>query len=280
MDSQTHRKKYGACVYVRCKDCFGNFSVHLLCSKSRVAPVKCVTLPRLELLEAVLLSKLVNKALEAMQMTIDAVHLYTDSSIVLSWIRTQPHRLKCFVANRVIQITDLTSKFEWPLINSKENPADPLSRGLSIHDLNGNNIWWCGPDFLHRDVDFLNNWDCSNTDPSYMNELKPIMNTFVQSTMIDFFDDLYKLSNNYMKFIRILSFLLRFLQKLQKKNVDDIFLTSREPNHARDALVQQSQTQKFNAELKALRLGNNIPPQSVTHEREKYYHAWKLNYPY
>ncbi|GFX06115.1 pro-Pol polyprotein [Trichonephila clavipes] len=101
-----------------------------------------------------------------MQMTVDAMHLYTDSTIVLSWIRTQPHRLKSFVANRVIQITDLNSTFEWQHINSKNNPAGPLAKGLSVDDLNGYNIWWCGPDFLHRDVDFLNNWDCSNTDVS------------------------------------------------------------------------------------------------------------------
>ncbi|GFR07775.1 hypothetical protein TNCT_218371 [Trichonephila clavata] len=49
-------------------------------------------------------------------------------------------------------------------------------------DLIRNNIWWSGPDLLHSDVDFTNNWDCSNTDPVYMKELKPIMNTFVQST--------------------------------------------------------------------------------------------------
>ncbi|GFY00631.1 reverse transcriptase domain-containing protein [Trichonephila clavipes] len=237
--SDSSEQAYDACVYVRCKDCFGNFSVHLLCSKSRVAPVKCVTLPRLELLGAVLLSTFVNKVLErereAMQMTIDTVHLYTDSTIVLSWIRTQPHRLKCFVANRVMQTTDLTNTFEWHHINSKDNPADPLSRGLSVDDLNRNNNWWCGSNFLHRDVDFLNNWDCSNTDPGYMKELKPIMNTFVQSTVP---------------------------AEATKKNVDDIFLTSRELNHARDVLVRQAQTREFNAELKALILGNNIPPQT------------------
>ncbi|GFQ98842.1 DUF1758 domain-containing protein [Trichonephila clavata] len=49
-------------------------------------------------------------------------------------------------------------------------------------DLIRNNIWWSGPDLLHSDVDFTNNWDCSNTDPLHMKELKPIMNTFVQST--------------------------------------------------------------------------------------------------
>ncbi|GFW76132.1 reverse transcriptase domain-containing protein [Trichonephila clavipes] len=54
----------------------------------------------------------------------------------------------------------------------------------------------------------------------------------------------------------------RFLQKLQKRNVKDIILTSRELNHARDALVRQAQTQEFNAELKALSLGNNIQPQT------------------
>ncbi|GFY74840.1 hypothetical protein TNIN_370191 [Trichonephila inaurata madagascariensis] len=47
-------------------------------------------------------------------------------------IRTQPHRLKCFVANKVIQITDLTSTFEWHHINSKDNPADPLSHKRSV----------------------------------------------------------------------------------------------------------------------------------------------------
>ncbi|GFR17669.1 uncharacterized protein TNCT_637591 [Trichonephila clavata] len=78
-------------------------------------------------------------------------------------------------------------------------------------DLIRNNIWWSGPDLLHRDVDFTNNWDCSNTDPLYMKELKPIMNTFVQSTVP--------------------------AEVLQEKNVADIFLTSRELNHARDVLL-------------------------------------------
>ncbi|GFX23631.1 uncharacterized protein TNCV_3595731 [Trichonephila clavipes] len=147
--SDSSEQAYGAYVYVRCKDCFRNFSVNLLCNKLREAPVKCVTLPRLELLGAVLLSKLVNKVLEAMQIE--------------------------------IQITDLTNTFEWHHINSKDNPADPLSRGLPVDDLNGNNIWWCSPDILHRDVDFLNNWDCLNTDPAYMKELKPIMRTLLSN---------------------------------------------------------------------------------------------------
>ncbi|GFS78894.1 integrase catalytic domain-containing protein [Trichonephila clavipes] len=59
--SDSSEQAYGACVYIRCKDCFGKFSVPLLRSKSRVAPVKCVTLPRLELLGAALLSKLVTR---------------------------------------------------------------------------------------------------------------------------------------------------------------------------------------------------------------------------
>ncbi|GFQ96561.1 uncharacterized protein TNCT_659901 [Trichonephila clavata] len=54
-------------------------------------------------------------------------------------------------------------------------------------DLIRNNIWGSGPDLLHSDVDFTNNWDCSNTDPLYMKELKPIMNTFVQSTLFILF---------------------------------------------------------------------------------------------
>ncbi|GFU19656.1 hypothetical protein TNCV_2814391 [Trichonephila clavipes] len=54
----------------------------------------------------------------------------------------------------------ISHTFEWHHINLKDNPTDPLSRGLSVEDLNGNNIWWRGPDCLHSVVDFLNNWEC------------------------------------------------------------------------------------------------------------------------
>jgi len=82
---------FGACIYVRATSSSGEHSTHLLCSKSRVAPLKSITVPRLELCAAVLLAQLIKKVSKCLQCRIDATYLWTDSTIVLSW-------LQCLVA--------------------------------------------------------------------------------------------------------------------------------------------------------------------------------------
>ena len=107
------QKAYVACVYLRSTDLSDSTSVELICSKSRVAPLKPQTLPRLELCAAALLTKLVNNTLRALKMSIDRIVLWTDSMIVLHWIKTPPHTLKTFVANRVTQIQEETQVAQW-----------------------------------------------------------------------------------------------------------------------------------------------------------------------
>jgi len=92
---------YGACIYIRSRDGSGQWSSRLLCSKSRVAPLKGVTIPRLELNGALLLAELVNKAADSWNVQVRDCQLWTDSIIVLSWINSQRTRLKSYVLNRV-----------------------------------------------------------------------------------------------------------------------------------------------------------------------------------
>ncbi|GFQ73985.1 integrase catalytic domain-containing protein [Trichonephila clavata] len=91
-------KAYGAVVYIQAVSKTGETRSQLLCSTSRVAPLK-MTIPRLELAAWLLLVKLTNKVLTALTERVDSVKLWTDSSIALSWINTSPHLLKTFVAN-------------------------------------------------------------------------------------------------------------------------------------------------------------------------------------
>lgn len=120
---------FGACIYIRVTNLEGSHSIQLLCSKARVAHMKTVTLQRLELCAAVLLSQLflnVRHALHHIEFT--EFYLWTDSTIVLSWISQSPSTWKVFVTNRVAEIQNNIDM--WYHVSTHDNPADVLSRGL------------------------------------------------------------------------------------------------------------------------------------------------------
>lgn len=95
---------YGACLYVRSSGKNENNVSRLLCAKSRVALLKTTTIPRLELCGALLLAKLYNEANNALKITPRKVVLWCDSTIVLHWLKTPPHLLKMYVANRAVEV--------------------------------------------------------------------------------------------------------------------------------------------------------------------------------
>ena len=141
---------YGACFYFRTKDKRGNYQTTLLCSKSRVAPLKSRSLPRLELCGAQLLAKLYRAILNTFNIQIDKTYFWCDSTITLHWINSASHILKCFVANRVTDIQLKTNKKSWRHIRSKDNPADALSRGQMPVEFLQNQLWLTGPTWLRK----------------------------------------------------------------------------------------------------------------------------------
>lgn len=98
---------YGACLYVQSKDERGVLKSRLLCSKSRVAPIKPTSIPRLELCSAVLLAHLITEVRRNLNVNIDGIQAWTDSQVVLWWIRSDAARWKPFVAHRVAEIVEL-----------------------------------------------------------------------------------------------------------------------------------------------------------------------------
>ena len=136
---------YGACIYIRSRDIHGKTIVKLLCSKSRVAPLKSVTIPRLELNGAVLLTQLYQKIKDALNFVPNKIVFWSDSMIVLHWIKTAPHLLKTYVANRVVTIHEITKSYEWRHIRSEDSPADIISRGQLPQAFLRNQLWSSGP---------------------------------------------------------------------------------------------------------------------------------------
>ncbi|XP_055523052.1 uncharacterized protein LOC129717222 [Wyeomyia smithii] len=120
---------YGACVYLRSIFTNGSANLRLLCSKSKVAPSDDVSIPRKELCAAHLLSKLISQVVPALQMNFREVVLWSDSTIVLAWLKKPLDQLQTFVRNRIALIRKDTNEYRWSYVCSANNPADIVSRG-------------------------------------------------------------------------------------------------------------------------------------------------------
>ena len=145
------RIAYSANVYVRVTTSDGHYS-HLLASKTRVAPLKGETIPRLELMACLTLTLLITAVYKVLVCTIevDAVINWTDSQIVWWWINGESKQFKQFVQNRVENIRSLWSKEHWRYCPSKLNPSDIASRGSKASDLVSSDLWWKGAPFLEK----------------------------------------------------------------------------------------------------------------------------------
>ena len=146
-------KAYSAVVYMVYGTAEGTFS-KLLCSKTRVAPLKSLSIPRLELMSARILAVLMNTVKNALQsqIKIDKIRLWLDSKTALYWIQNN-NEWKQFVQHRVNEILDLTTKCEWGHVSGLENPADVGSRGVTIRQLIKSDLWWEGPKWLRKQED-------------------------------------------------------------------------------------------------------------------------------
>ena len=141
---------YGQCSYVRLRDSSGSITTSLVMSKSRVAPSKPTTVPRLELMAAALSVK-VAKFLEKEMHYTNMKHVFwCDSKVVLGYIKNESRRFHMFVSNRVQQIRQFSKPTQWNYVDTKSNPADMTSRGVKTSDLVQSELWWHGPDFLSQ----------------------------------------------------------------------------------------------------------------------------------
>jgi len=144
---------YGAVIYLCVSDSAGR-EVKFLASKTKVAPTTAVSIPRLELLAAVLLAQLMVIVIEALRndVSIADVLCYTDSRVVWHWITEEGREWKQFVRNRVQEIRSAVHESSWRHCPGRDNPADIASRGCTLSELASSAKWKEGPEWLkHSD---------------------------------------------------------------------------------------------------------------------------------
>ncbi len=140
------QKNYGACVYIRTCLPDGDYRVTLFISKSRVALINTITLPRLELMGALLCARLVSYVKHALHLNMNVkVFCWTDSQITLGWIKGDPLKWKMFVVNRVTKMQSLTPPSSWHHCPGHENPADLVSRGVLGDEIVSLKFWLAEP---------------------------------------------------------------------------------------------------------------------------------------
>lgn len=257
--SDASERAFGACLYIKCVLSSGYVCSNLVCAKSRVAPLKKVSLPRLELCGALLLANLAKRVIDSLEIKFDKKYFWTDSMITLAWIKAESARWKTFVANRVSEIQTLTNTNDWNHVKSGENPADLLSRGTLPSTLEFNTLWWNGPQFLLSDKSEWNIQECSleSDIPEIRITAMTIQVDNVVNSLLDKWSSVSKLT-------RILAYIMRFSKNLRLPKGSRVYgaLTPDELNGALKILIETVQRECFPKEYACLLKGSNLSNKS------------------
>jgi hypothetical protein len=151
------QRAYGTVSYLRMINECGAVHCVFVLSRSRVAPLKTLSIPRLELMAAVLAVEVDRVLRRELDVNIEQSYYWTDSMIVLKCIMNENKRFQTFVANRLSKIHEWTTVEQWHHIRSELNPVDAVSRGASIEDMQSKYRWLLGPQFLWTRNDDWNN---------------------------------------------------------------------------------------------------------------------------
>ena len=166
--SDASNKAYGCAAYLRFKTEIG-WKCHLLFAKSRIAPLRIPTLPRLELLGILIGARCGNLLEKELKLHNVQKFLWTDSTCNLQWL-TSTKPMPVFVKNRVKELQ--TTNYTFKHVPGCMNPADLTTRGATVPELVSSALWWHGPSWLSCDVD---KWPVSTITitPEQFQNVKP-----------------------------------------------------------------------------------------------------------
>ena len=268
---------YGAVSYLRLINSDDQIHCSFLIGKSRLAPLKQTTIPRLELAAATVsirLNKMLKKELE---MPIDTITFWTDSMTVIRYIESESKRFHTYVANRVAFIREDSSPSQWRYIDTKSNPADDASRGASADSFIRNERWIKGPAFLLRAesewaICSKGSTELSDEDP----EVKRESSSFavqINEAYASFVFIVERFSS-WFKLLRFIALCLRCQRRfVAKKKELDVQSTSEEPpcnfitlpelKNAEKEIIQFNQRMAYAEEIEAIKKGNSVKKSSV-----------------
>ena len=267
--SDASTKGYFQCSYLRLQDDSGRIHCAFVAGKSRVTPLKPVTIPRLELQAAVTSVKISQQIRQELSLGDVQEFFWSDSKVVLAYIANESRRFHVFVANRVQLIQDSTSVNQWKYVETKLNPADDASRGLSPNAL-VTSKWPTGPAFLWQKE---NEWPFDEKvlpDPSQVlpcdPEVRKVTALATMSTKKELkITDRLEYFSDWFRARRAIALSLLYLQRLREQAFAEhkvsnkkAMLQVQDLQEAENVIIKSVQCTAFPEELKSLKSSQHV----------------------
>ncbi|XP_044573977.1 uncharacterized protein LOC123258165 [Drosophila ananassae] len=248
---------FASVVYWRITYEDGDVQVRFVCAKTKCAPMRTMTIPRLELQAAVLGTRLMDTVRQDHSVAIAETVLWTDSKTVLRWIGSTHRRYKQFVGNRVAEILESTNVAQWRWLPSADNVADDATRAQRSVDLSEESRWLRGPEFLRRPA---GSWPgTAPTDEADAEDEEEMPGEFVLVGASDPFISLERFSS-YRRLLRTTAWVLRFIRRCrgQRDELENYGLNVAECDAAEDLLFRRAQREAFPDEVQAAEKGLDV----------------------
>ena len=254
--SDASQMAYGAVVYARHLHDNATVTTALVTAKSKIAPVKELSVPRLELCGAQLLARLITVTAQEMDVSASSLFCWCDSTAVLGWLRSPPDKGAVFVRNRVRKTIQLLPAENWRYVRTHENPADLVSRGSFPVELLEKRLWWHGPEWLRQPPA---NWPIRLDigDPPV-----EVYNTPTQGVVLtvqpNSEPEVLHRCNSLHRIVNSLAIGKNWRKLAKEKNQCSVRPTSDDQQAARTQIISQHQQLHFPREFQLLKRGKPV----------------------
>ena len=257
-------KGFGAVCYIRYTFPDGRIHVSFVIAKNRVAPLKQLSIPRLELQAALLAVRLADTVKRELDLHISDTIFWSDSKTVLRYISNESRRFHTFVANRVSEIQDSSESSQWRYVPTDLNPADDCTRGLHASEITRNCRWITGPSFLRQTED---KW------PKEIEPKSPLLEDDIEVKKTVWTGLLEDNGNSlpvpakfssWIRYRRVVAWILRFVQNTRLHRNERILtpLKVREICQAEEVLIKRAQSESFPKDIEYLKSKKGLPSRS------------------
>ncbi|XP_076280097.1 uncharacterized protein LOC143208966 [Lasioglossum baleicum] len=248
---------FSCAIYARVSSLSGDTFTTLLAAKSRVAPIKTRSIPILELNGAVMLAEMMEYVTKSISVSADRIICWTDSTIVLAWLRKHPATWKTTVANRTSKIHSTLPSAIWKHVPTQFNPADLNSRGAKAEDLLSSPLWIEGPPWMREREE---RWPLQQVYETQEGQNKSAVHLTTSGEPWVALDQV----SSWSRLIRVFGYVRRFVNRTRSRShASRVYLTASELHEAERSIVRHVQAHAFRSEISRLKESKPLDKRSL-----------------